>query len=95
MKSFSVVAPIQFGRTLDVETWAFQGLLDHDLHPPDYGVDVEHSTLLDSNTSRVMGAQLHRELYPEREPVVPDMTDSLPPMYEDDADQPTPYSAEK
>jgi len=93
VKSFSVIAPLQIGRTLDDAMWAVQEPPENDIHPPDYGVDVDHSTLLDSNTSRVAGAQLHRDIYPEL--VVPDTTDSLPPMYEDDRDQPASYPAEK
>ncbi|GJJ70820.1 hypothetical protein EMPS_03170 [Entomortierella parvispora] len=95
VKSFSVVAPLQIGRPLSQELWAFQAPPSNDSRPPGYGVDDDQSILLDANTSRVMRNQLHYEAYPEREPVVPDMMDSLPPMYEHEGDQPEPYSEEK
>ncbi|KAF9346610.1 hypothetical protein BGX26_001872 [Mortierella sp. AD094] len=59
---------------------------------PGYGEEMDHSTLLDSNTSRIIHEDLYRELYPEREVIVPDVVDDLPPVYERDEELPEPYS---
>ncbi|KAF9104872.1 hypothetical protein BGX27_009917 [Mortierella sp. AM989] len=62
------------------------------LTPPDYSLGDDHSTLLDSNTSRMARQQLQSQLYPEREPVVPDLADDLPPVYDYEQERPTRYS---
>lgn len=90
VKKLVVVAPLQICRLLD-EMWSLQSC-DTDGKPPGYGVDDDHSTLLDSNTSRMTRSELHHELYPEREAPVPDVGDNLPPVYEHEGDQPVPYS---
>ncbi|KAG0044956.1 hypothetical protein BGZ83_009764 [Gryganskiella cystojenkinii] len=92
IKSLTVVAPFQAGSVLE-EVWSLQvNTTVTGAKPPDYGVDNDHSTLLDSNTSRITRSELFREAYPEREPLVPDLADDLPPIYEHDRDQPVPYS---
>ncbi|KAF8977048.1 hypothetical protein BGZ46_007704 [Entomortierella lignicola] len=60
---------------------------------PEYGEEIEHSTLLDSNTNMMLRGNLYRDLYPERsESAVPDVEEELPPMYARDEEQPEPYS---
>ncbi|KAG0215814.1 hypothetical protein BGX28_008125 [Mortierella sp. GBA30] len=94
IRNLVVIAPFQLGNVLQ-ELWSLQGAAAPDgLTPPDYGVDDDHSTLLDSNTSRMARQQLHHETYPEREPiVVPDLANyDLPPVYEHEEERPQPYS---
>ncbi|KAF9916930.1 hypothetical protein BX616_002415 [Lobosporangium transversale] len=77
-----VMAPFQIGNILE-ELWSFQPAPEG-VTPPDYGTEDDHSTLLDSNTTRMSMStrqQLYREVYPEREPIVPDLADDLPPDY--------------
>ncbi|KAK5828813.1 hypothetical protein F5H01DRAFT_10240 [Linnemannia elongata] len=89
VRNLVVMAPIQVGNVLD-EPWSLQAEPDGS-KPPGYG--DEESVLLDSNTSRVSRNELHRALYPERVPLVPDLVDDLPPMYDyEDEKQPIPYS---
>ncbi|KAI8597398.1 hypothetical protein EDD21DRAFT_217905 [Dissophora ornata] len=90
VRNLVVMAPFQIANVLQ-EAWSTQPAPEG-LTPPDYGIGDDHSTLLDSNTARVMRNQLHRELYPEREPVVPDTADDLPPVYEHEGECPMPYS---
>lgn len=94
VRNLVVMAPFQLGNVLE-ELWSLQGAAAPDgVTPPDYGVDDDHSTLLDSNTSRMVTRQeLHREQYPEREPIiVPDLGDDLPPVYDHEEEGPVPYS---
>ncbi|KAG0312578.1 hypothetical protein BG000_006195, partial [Podila horticola] len=89
VKPLNVMAPFTAANILD-ELWSLQD--SHDgITPPDYGEEVDHSTLLDSNTSRVSRATIHHEVYPEREPVVPDLADDLPPNYDNEEECPVPY----
>ncbi|KAG0252391.1 hypothetical protein BG011_007008 [Mortierella polycephala] len=90
VRDLVVMAPFQIGNILQ-ELWSLQSAPDG-LTPPDYGEDNDNSTLLDSNTSRVSRQELHRETYPEREPIVPDLVDDLPPVYEAGDEAPLPYS---
>ncbi|CAO3573152.1 unnamed protein product [Mortierella alpina] len=94
VRNLVVMAPFQLGNVLQ-ELWSLQGAAAPDgITPPDYGVDDDHSTLLDSNTSRMVTRQeLHRDQYPEREPiVVPDLEGDLPPVYDHEEEGPVPYS---
>ncbi|KAG0100251.1 hypothetical protein BGZ93_003120 [Podila epicladia] len=89
IKPLNVMAPFTAAHILD-ELWSLQD--SHDgITPPDYGEEVDHATLLDSNTSRVSRATIHHEMYPEREPVVPDLVDDLPPNYDNEEECPVPY----
>ncbi|KAG0324552.1 hypothetical protein BGZ99_001687 [Dissophora globulifera] len=90
VRNLVVMAPFQVGHVLE-DAWTAQPAPDG-LTPPDYGVDDDHSTLLDSNTSRMTRQQLVQALYPEREPVVPDLADDLPPVYEHEEGRTVPYS---
>ncbi|KAI1314643.1 hypothetical protein EDD11_001895 [Mortierella claussenii] len=86
-----VMLPFQVVNILE-ELWSLQSTPDG-LTPPDYGAGDHFSTLLDSNTTRLNDRQqLYREIYPEREPIVPDLANDLPPVYGDDEEQPMPYS---
>ncbi|KAF8925157.1 hypothetical protein CPC16_010556 [Podila verticillata] len=92
VKPLNVMAPFTAANILD-ELWSLQA--SHDgITPPDYGEEVDHSMLLDSNTSRVASATIHRDIYPEREPVVPDLADDLPPNYDNEEECPVPYEKE-
>ncbi|KAG0278627.1 hypothetical protein BGZ96_002317 [Linnemannia gamsii] len=88
VRNLVVMAPIQVGNVLD-EPWSLQAEPDGS-KPPGYG--DEESVLLDSNTSRVSRNELHRGLYPERVPLVPDLANDLPPMYDYEDEKPVPYS---
>ncbi|KAG0315963.1 hypothetical protein BGZ97_007653 [Linnemannia gamsii] len=88
VRNLVVMAPIQVGNVLD-EPWSLQAEPDGS-KPPGYG--DEESVLLDSNTSRVSRNELHRALYPERVPLVPDLAGDLPPMYDYEDEKPAPYS---
>ncbi|KAF9177926.1 hypothetical protein BGZ51_008279 [Haplosporangium sp. Z 767] len=89
IRDLVVMAPFQIANILQ-ELWSLQSAPDG-LTPPDYGVDNDNSTLLDSNTSRVSRQELHRETYPERDPIAPGLVDELPPMYEVGDEAPLPY----
>ncbi|KAF9979323.1 hypothetical protein BGZ73_000017 [Actinomortierella ambigua] len=56
------------------------------LPPPDYGDEDASSTLLDANTGRLARSLLAAHAYPEREPIVPDVADELPPPTYDDSE---------
>ncbi|KAG0254333.1 hypothetical protein DFQ27_006909 [Actinomortierella ambigua] len=56
------------------------------LPPPDYGEDEASSTLLDANTGRLARSMLSSQIYPEREVLVPDVADELPPPTYDDSE---------
>jgi hypothetical protein len=89
VKPLNVMAPFTAANILD-ELWSLQD--SHEgITPPDYGEAVDHATLLDSNTSRVSRATIHHEVYPERDPVVPDLADDLPPNYDNEEECPVPY----
>ncbi|KAF9125503.1 hypothetical protein BGW39_007349 [Mortierella sp. 14UC] len=88
VRNLVVMAPIQIGNVLD-EPWSLQAEPDGS-KPPGYG--DEESVLLDSNTSRVSRQELHQALYPERVPLVPNLADDLPPMYDYTDEKPMPYS---
>ncbi|KAF9082235.1 hypothetical protein BGX23_012659 [Mortierella sp. AD031] len=88
VRNLVVMAPIQIVNVLD-EPWSLQAEPDGS-KPPGYG--DEESVLLDSNTSRASRQEIHRALYPERAPVVPDLVNDLPPMYEYEDEKPIPYS---
>ncbi|KAG0360816.1 hypothetical protein BC939DRAFT_448525 [Gamsiella multidivaricata] len=90
VRNLVVMAPFQVSNVLE-EGWSTHPAPEG-LTPPDYGVDDGHSTLLDSNTTRMSRQQLHRELYPERELIVPDLADDLPPVYEHEEESPVPYT---
>ncbi|KAF9416381.1 hypothetical protein BGZ76_004674 [Entomortierella beljakovae] len=62
---------------------------------PEYGEEMDGTTLLDSNTHRLNNRELYNELYPERGELVPDVVDDLPPTYEREVEQPEPYTQEK
>ncbi|KAG0329226.1 hypothetical protein BG004_002374 [Podila humilis] len=89
IRSLNVMAPFTAANILD-ELWSLQDAHDG-ITPPDYGTQDDNATLLDSNTSRASRATIHRETYPEREPIVPDLADDLPPVYEHEEDCPVPY----
>ncbi|KAK3842995.1 MAG: hypothetical protein J3R72DRAFT_124324 [Linnemannia gamsii] len=88
LRNLVVMAPIQVGNILD-EPWSLQAEPDGS-KPPGYG--DEESVLLDSNTSRVSRQEIHRALYPERVPLVHDLANDLPPMYDYEDEKPMPYS---
>ncbi|KAG0266545.1 hypothetical protein BGZ95_003035 [Linnemannia exigua] len=88
LRNLVVMAPIQVGNILE-EPWSLQAEPDGS-KPPGYG--DEESVLLDSNTSRVSRQEIHRALYPERVPHVPDLANDLPPMYDYQDEKPMPYS---
>ncbi|KAF9190786.1 hypothetical protein BGZ49_003663 [Haplosporangium sp. Z 27] len=92
IRPLNVIAPLQIVNILD-EPWIEPSVPDG-LTPPDYGVDEVSSSLLDSNTSRLTRQQLRGEQYPEREPIVPDLADDLPPVY-DQEERPIPPESEK
>ncbi|KAF9993807.1 hypothetical protein BGZ79_001482 [Entomortierella chlamydospora] len=90
IRPLNVMAPLQVFNIID-ELWTNSPVPDG-LTPPDYGIGDDHSTLLDSNTSRLTRQQLRDELYPEREPIVPDLADDLPPVYDQELERPLQYS---
>ncbi|KAF9437493.1 hypothetical protein BGZ76_000487 [Entomortierella beljakovae] len=75
-----VVSPLQIINIIE-DVWSTLPVPEG-MTPPDYGIEDGSSTLLDSNTSRVSSQQLHAEYYPERELIVPDLVDDLPPVYD-------------
>lgn len=80
VRNLVVLAPFQIGHVVE-ESWSMQPAPEG-ITPPDYCVNDDQSTLLDSNTTRMSRQQLRLERYPEREHIVPDLAGAMPPVYE-------------
>ncbi|KAF9363120.1 hypothetical protein BGX34_004840 [Mortierella sp. NVP85] len=87
VRNLVVLAPFQIGHFLE-ESLSYQPIPDG-LTPPDYSVNDGQSTVLDSNLTRISRQQLFYDQYPERGPVVPDLVDDMPPVYEDEGRRPS------
>lgn len=89
VRNLVVLAPFQIGHFLQ-ESLSYQPI-PAGLTPPDYSVNDDQSTLLDSNITRTSRQQLRYDHYPERGPVLPDLAEDLPPVYEGEDRRPLYY----